>query len=344
MTMYPGPMPTGQQHLQAFVATPGIYASHSPLSGPQQQPLYQQATSGPGLNPWLGASWDQQSLANSFSSMALHPPPTSVQDWVADSGVTHHTTPSVGNISTFHPLASSNPSSIIIGNDSSLPIISIGDSVLLGPFYLNNILLAPDMVQSLHSIRRFTTDNWCSMEFESFGLSVKDLTTKNVIIGSNSTGPLYKMRLPGSLTSSSSDVAALAAIPHTLTVVAPTTWHRRLGHPGPDALSSLSRSSFIQCTSKKHDFCHACQLGKHTKLPFCSSSHHAEHPFDLIHLDLWTSPVVSVSGSKYYMVIPDDFTHYLWTFLLKLKSDTFTTLSHFFAYVSTQFGRTVKAI
>jgi hypothetical protein len=139
-------------------------------------------------------------------------------------------------------------------------------------------------------------------------------------------------------------VAALAVVPHALTDVAPTTWHYRLGHPDPDVLSSLSRSSFIQCTSKKHDFYHACQLGKHTRLPFCSSSHHAEHHFDLIHLDLWTSPVVSVSGSKYYLVILNDFTHYLWTFPLKLKSDTFTTLSHFFAYVSTQFGRTVKAI
>jgi hypothetical protein len=94
----------------------------------------------------------------------------------------------------------------------------------------------------------------------------------------------------------------------------------------------------------KHVFCHACQLGKHIRLPFCSSSHRAEHPFDLIHLDLWTSLVVSVSGSKYYLVIFDDFTHYLWTFPLKLKSDTFTTLSHFFAYVSTQFDRTVKTI
>jgi hypothetical protein len=51
-----------------------------------------------------------------------------------------------------------------------------------------------------------------------------------------------------------------------------------------------------------------------------------------------------VSGSKYYLVILDDFTHYLWTFPLKLKSDTFTTLSNFFAYVATQFGSTVKAI
>jgi hypothetical protein len=51
-----------------------------------------------------------------------------------------------------------------------------------------------------------------------------------------------------------------------------------------------------------------------------------------------------VSGSKYYLVILDDFTHYLWTFSLKLKSDTFTILSNLFVYVSTQFGRTVKAI
>jgi hypothetical protein len=90
--------------------------------------------------------------------------------------------------------------------------------------------------------------------------------------------------------------------------------------------------------------CHACQLGKHTRLPFHNSSHRAEHPFDLIHLDLWASPVVTVSGSKYYLVILNDFTHYLWTLPLKLKSDTFTTLSNLFAYVSTQFSRTVKAI
>jgi hypothetical protein len=117
---------------------------------------------------------------------------------VADSDTTHHTTLSVGNISTLRPLASSNPSSIVVGNDSSLSITSVGDSVLPGQFYLNNILLAPDMVQSLLSVRRFTTDNWCSMEFDPFGLSVKDLTTKNVIVMSNSTGPLYTMRLSGS--------------------------------------------------------------------------------------------------------------------------------------------------
>jgi hypothetical protein len=34
----------------------------------------------------------------------------------------------------------------------------------------------------------------------------------------------------------------------------------------------------------------------------------------------------------------------MWTFSLRVKSDTFSTLLHFFSYVSTQFGRTIKAI
>jgi hypothetical protein len=132
------------------------------------------------------------------------------------------------------------------------------------------------------------------------------------------------------------------AVPRILAVVATSTWQRRLGHPGPDALSSLSRSSFISCTST-NDFCHTCQLGKHTRLSFSSSSSRAEKAFDLLHLDLWTSPVISLSGSKYYLAILDDFTHYLRTFPLKQKFNTFT-LSIFFAYVATQFSCTVKAI
>jgi hypothetical protein len=34
MTMYPDPVPTGQQHPHAFVTTPALYASPGLLSGP----------------------------------------------------------------------------------------------------------------------------------------------------------------------------------------------------------------------------------------------------------------------------------------------------------------------
>jgi hypothetical protein len=193
---------------------------------------------------------------NSFSTMTLQPPHNSVNDWVADLGASHHTTHSVGYISNPCPLNSASPPSIIVGNSST----SVGDLIIPGPFYLNNILLAPDIVQNLLSVRRFTTDNWCSMEFDLFGLSMKDLTIINVIARSNSTGPLYTLRLPSSTASNRTSPCTISTIvaPRIQAAVTTSTWHCDLGHPGPDALSSLSRSSFISCTSTTHDFCHAC--------------------------------------------------------------------------------------
>ena len=46
----------------------------------------------------------------------------------------------------------------------------------------------------------------------------------------------------------------------------------------------------------------------------------------------------------YYLVILDDCSHRLWTFPLRLKSDTFSTLANFFVHVTTQYGATIKAV
>jgi hypothetical protein len=126
--------------------------------------------------------------------MVLTPP--AVTDWVADSGASNHTTSDAGNLSSVRQPSSTDPSSIVVGNGSALPITSVGDSALPGPFYLNNINVTPDIIQNLLSVHRFTTNNWCSMEFDPFGLSVKDLSTQNVFTRCNSSGPLYTMRLP----------------------------------------------------------------------------------------------------------------------------------------------------
>jgi hypothetical protein len=114
------------------------------------------------------------------------------------------------------------------------------------------------------------------------------------------------------------------------TTTSSTTWHRHFGHLGPDVMSKLSSRSAISCSIGNFDcLCHACQLGRHTSLPFCSSSW-ADQAFDLVHYYLWTSPVFSLTGYKYYLVILDDCCHFLWTFPMRLKSDTFYTPSHFF--------------
>jgi transposase InsO family protein len=110
-------------------------------------------------------------------------------------------------------------------------------------------------------------------------------------------------------------------------------------------MSKLSSStSGSGCRGFFEHLCHACQLGRHVRLPFPTSSSRAAGIFYLIHCDVWTSPVISISGYKYYLLIIDDFSHYLWTFALRQMSDTYPTLSHFFAWVSTQFGRTIRSI
>ena len=48
--------------------------------------------------------------------------------------------------------------------------------------------------------------------------------------------------------------------------------------------------------------------------------------------------------AKNTLVVVDDLSHYSWTFPLRAKTDAFPTILHFFAWVSTQFGLTIKAV
>jgi hypothetical protein len=77
-------------------------------------------------------------------------------------------------------------------------------------------------------------------------------------------------------------------------------------------------SSLDSTHSRKHfeGLYHACQLGRHTRFLFPTLSSQAEQAFDLAHCDRWTSPVISLSRYKYYLVILDDYSHFLWTFPL----------------------------
>ena len=137
-------------------------------------------------------------------------------------------------LSSPQPPSLSGPSSIIVGNGALLPVTSIGSfsfNAPRHPLVLNNVLVSPSIIKNLISIRRFTTDNNCSIEFDPFGLSVKDLQTRSVIVRCNSTGDLYPFFPP---TSSTPSLAATASTS--------TLWHRRLGHLVSDALSKLISS------------------------------------------------------------------------------------------------------
>jgi hypothetical protein len=134
---------------------------------------------------------------------------------------------------------------------------------------------------------------------------------------------------------------AIALAPYILFAFPPLLPPLMLPHPTPSLLlplpplgtpvtksSSLSSTSAIPCPSGKR--CLACQLGRHTRLPFPSSMSRTAHPFALVRYNLWTSPIPNIFYYQYYLIILDDFSHYLWTFPLRrlTPSPPYNTSSH----------------
>jgi transposase InsO family protein len=82
---------------------------------------------------------------------------------------------------------------------------------------------------------------------------------------------------------------------------------------------------------EKDRICSACQAGKQVGV------HHphknimtTDRPLELLHMDLF-DPIayISISGSKYCLVIVDDYSRFTWVFFLQEKSQTQETLNEF---------------
>jgi small nuclear ribonucleoprotein (snRNP)-like protein len=220
-------------------------------------------------------------VLSAHTVLSSPPPPSPTTDWVIYSGASFHTTPTASSLSYSHPPHPSHPPSIVVGNGSTLPVTSVGASVLPGPFSLNDVLVSPGLTHPHLSVRRITSDNHCSMEFDPWGLIIRHLPTRAVLARCDSSGPLYSLHLTSTPPTSVTSSHALA------TTTTSVIWHRRLGHPRPDVMSQLSSRSGISYTRGSSErLCHACQLGRHTRLPFSTSTSRAAQAFDLVHCDL----------------------------------------------------------
>ena len=116
-------------HLQALQAAQAQQQALHPVQHPLYGPLAPQyyfgapstsAGAAPGFQqPASGipSSWDQQSLASTFSTMTLQQPPQT--DWYFDSGATSHMTSNPSTLSHILSPRFPFPSSIVVGDSSS---------------------------------------------------------------------------------------------------------------------------------------------------------------------------------------------------------------------------------
>jgi transposase InsO family protein len=126
--------------------------------------------------------------------------------------------------------------------------------------------------------------------------------------------------------------------------------HHRLAHVGMNNLHKLLKGEHILGLTnvhfEKHRVCSACQVGKQV------GAHHphknimtTHRPLELLHMDLF-GPIayISIDGSKYCLVIVDDYSRFTWVFFLQEKTQTQDTLNGFLRRAQNEFELRIKKI
>jgi transposase InsO family protein len=124
--------------------------------------------------------------------------------------------------------------------------------------------------------------------------------------------------------------------------------HHRLAHIGMKNLHKLLKGEHILGLTNVHfekdRIYSACQVGKQVGV------HHphknimtTDMPLELLHMDLF-GPIAYIGGSKYCLVIVDDYSRFTWVFFLQEKSQTQENLKRFLRRAQNEFGLRIKKI
>ena len=256
-------------------------------------------------------------------------PHAASNDWILDSGASHHITNELDQLHLTAPYHGKDH--LFVGDGTALPISHTGKTKLTSnnhTLHLNTVLHVPNISRKLLSVSQLCSTNPISVEFFSNYFHVKDLRTKVPLL----TGPLKEglYHFPS------------ASPPQAFTTTTAYPWHHILGHPSSQVLHHLTSSHQIKATTVSP--CASCECSKSHKLPFKRSTLISSRPLELIYTDVWgPSPVRSIDGFL-YLVLVDHFTKYIWLYPLKNKSDVSIIFPKFKALVEKFFNLPIVSV
>ncbi|GJR90221.1 ribonuclease H-like domain-containing protein [Tanacetum coccineum] len=203
----------------AFTYSLAQYVAHKTNVAQQYTPQKHYRLPHPGQGilgpaPAIYAS-QHTTLPSAFSIMPPQDP-----TWHMDTGASSHLNFNASNLSTI--LDKRLFPSVHVGDGKFIPVTNTGHNIIPShhhPLHLHNVLVTPNIIKNLISVRQFTRDNNCTIEFDAFGFSVKDYLTRHILLRCDSSGDLYPVTKPSTL-------------PIAFLSTSASTWHQRLGHPG----------------------------------------------------------------------------------------------------------------
>ncbi|KAK1650786.1 hypothetical protein QYE76_068591 [Lolium multiflorum] len=259
--------------------------------------------------------------------------------WVFDSGCTNHMTGGRGVLDQFIEDIN-NKSSITFGDNSKGKVLGYGKVAISKDLCLETVMLVESLGYNLLSIYHLADAGYNSY-FTKYQVFRSD-NLKLVLVGYVENN-LYVVDLSKESPSFST---CLMASKHDEGWL----WHLRLGHVNMRNLKKLLKGEHIVgltgISFEKDRVCSACVAGKQLKKKHpIKSIVTTSRPLELLHLDLFgPSHYDTLGGSKYGLVIVDDYSRYSWVFLLKSKDETHREFIIFAKKAQRMYESEIKAI
>ncbi|KAK2999074.1 hypothetical protein RJ639_024033 [Escallonia herrerae] len=237
-----------------------------------------------------------------------------------------------GNLNFFSSIWDIPPSPVGLPDGLQTNAIKAGSVSLTDGITLRHVLYVPNLAVNLISVSCLATDANCFVAFSNDICVLQDRTSKSPIgLGKMHRGVFVFQPLSTATVASVSESESYEL------------WHRRMGHPSSQPLIHLPTVSVVSPSLKT--ICDVCCRAKHSRTVFPDSTSRAMDIFRLVHCDIWGPYRVStISGTKYFLTIVDDYSRAVWVYLMHDKGQTGTLLRNFCNMVHTQFGKLVKII
>lgn len=261
------------------------------------------------------------------------------RSWTIDSGASCHMTGSKDFFKSFEETSSvtvvmaDGNCSRSSGNGSGT-VTGVDGTGMPKEINLNNVLYVPNLESGLLSVSKIAEKGF-QVLFKRNSVEILDEADNVVVLGERSGG-VYVLR-------ESEQAAVAEGCHHTLNCQ--HTWHRRFGHRDPAVFERLKKEDLasgvkiVDCGARI--VCEHCLEGKMARLPFPQQSvKKTTRPLQLVHTDL-CGPMRNVTpgGNRYFLSIIDDYSRYLWLYLLKNKAEAKGCIMNYVRAVENQFGR-----
>ncbi|CAH9135387.1 unnamed protein product [Cuscuta epithymum] len=251
--------------------------------------------------------------------------------WYLDTGASNHMT---GDKGCFTSIDSSVNGKVRFGDGSVIDIHGLG-SILFQckngeHLVLTNVYYIPKLKSNIISLGQLS-ENGSRVVIEKGVMRVYDSHSRLIIRVERQNNKLFTVRLQ-----IAEKICLLMNIEDKSWL-----WHARFGHLNFQALKRLSTFKMVEGLpeiSHVNQVCDGCAVGKMHRTTFPNkTSFRAKKALELIHGDL-CGPITpsTPAGNKYFLLLVDDYSRYMWITLLASKSEALEKFKRFKALIENE--------